>query len=68
VSDELREELFDIASTEIRGAARPMEAKVSPNPVDVSFLGADTIVLVPDPIADLAQKVRIGGLHDDVRI
>jgi hypothetical protein len=68
VGRELREELLDIASTEICRVAVLMEAKVPPNPIDVSFLGADTIVLVSDPIADLVQEARIGGWHDDARV
>ena len=68
VGGELGEELLDIVSTEICRVPIPVEAKVSANPVDVSFLGADTIVLVPDAIADLVQEARIGGRHDDARV
>lgn len=56
--DERVQEAFDIGAAERSRVATIVETHIGPNPVNVSFLGTQAVVQVPDVLTNLVQQAR----------
>ena len=62
VDSQVSEERFEVRTRQIRRMAIAMKADEVFDPVDIRLLGAEAVVLEADPVADLVEQPRSGGV------
>jgi hypothetical protein len=59
VDGQVSQERFDVGASQLARVDFVMEQNVATHPVDIGFLGANTVVLDAQPIAQLIEQARL---------
>jgi hypothetical protein len=62
IDSQVSQKRFDVRTRQIRRMAIAMKANEAFDPVDIRLLGAQAVVLEADPVANLVDQPRSGGV------
>ena len=63
VDRQMSQKAFDFGRLHLPGVAFAVKEDKAADPLDVSVLGADAVMLEPDAIPHLVQQTRLGWQH-----